>query len=118
MKNAIITAALATALLSGCATMQKAEDTLGTPDAFAKCAVADVATTTIGISTGRMVEANPLTKALTIKALGHVAGAIVPVIGLSILGYYALKALNKPAVTATVTGLTCFSAARNVWLIR
>lgn len=102
-------------ICSGCAAIQKSE--LGGINTYAKCATFDVATTTIGLSTNLMHEANPLTRMLFIKAFGAVGGYVVPVIGLSIAGYYALKWLNKPAVTATVSGLTCFSAARNLWLI-
>ena len=102
-------------LLSGCATI---ESNLGTPDAFAKCATFDVATTTIGLATNRMHEIDPLAKALTIHSIGRVAGIVAPVIGLSIAAYYALKWLDKPAVTATAAALTCASAARNLYLIR
>jgi uncharacterized protein YceK len=63
-------------------------------------------------------ELNPLVRALTIHGLGRVAGVLVPAIGLSIAGYYFLKWLNKPAVTATAAGLTCLSAGRNLYLIR
>jgi len=100
--------------LSGCATV----DRLGTPQNFAKCATFDVATTTIGLATNRMREIDPLAKALTIHGIGRVAGIVVPVIGLSIAAYYALKWLDKPAVTATAAALTCASAARNLYLIR
>ncbi len=103
--------------LSGCAGLPSVEQ-IGTPDNFAKCAAADVVTTTIGLSVGGMVEGNPLTRALTIKAFGHVAGTVVPVIGLSVAGYYLLKWINRPAVTATATALTCFSAARNLYISR
>ena len=105
---------LLTLLFSGCATVDK----LGTPDNFAKCATFDVATTTIGLATNRMHEIDPLVKALTVHGIGRVAGAVIPVIGLSIAGYYFLKWLNKPAITATAAALTCASAARNLYLIR
>jgi hypothetical protein len=109
----LVSVFLLTLLFSGCATVDK----LGTPENFAKCATFDVATTTIGLATNRMHEIDPLVKALTVHGIGRV-GAVVPVIGLSIAGYYFLKWLNKPAVTATAAGLTCLSAGRNLYLIR
>ena len=109
MKTAV--AVLSISLLSGCAT-------LGTPSRFADCAAADVATTTLGLATNRMHEIDPLVKALTIHGAGRVMGAVIPVIGLSIASYDFLKWLDKPAVTATATGVTCFAAARNLYLIR
>jgi len=100
--------------LSGCATI----DRLGTSQNFAKCATFDVATTTIGLATNRMREIDPMVKVLTVHGLGRVAGAVIPVIGLSIAGYYLLKWINRPAITATAAALTCASAARNLYLIR
>jgi len=101
--------------LTGCATVQQ---NFGKPDDFAKCAAADVVTTAAGIGSGLIHEINPLTKALAIPALGHVGSVVVPVIGLSIAGYYFLKWLDKPQVTAAAAVITCGSAARNVWLMR
>ena len=105
------------ALLNGCAALQSVEP-IDHPDTFAKCAAADVATTTIGLASGRMVEGNALTKALAIPALGKVAGTVVPLIGLSIAGYYLLKSLDAPAVTTAAAGLTCIAAARNLVIIQ
>ena len=51
-------------------------------------------------------------------AFGAVGGYVVPVIGLSVAGYYLLRWINRPAVTAMVAGVTCISAARNLYLIR
>lgn len=104
-------------LLTGCTSMQSIEE-FGTPENFAKCAAADVVTTTIGLSTNLIHEDNPLTRALFVKALGRVGGYVVPVIGLSVAGYYFFKWLNRPAVTATAAAVTCFSAARNLYLMR
>lgn len=102
-------------VLPGCASMQKLEEKLGSnTDAYVECAKADVLTTTIGLASGSMLEANPLVNALKIKALGSVFGTVAPVIGLSIAGYYILKWLDKPPVTAAVTVATCFAAARNL----
>lgn len=100
--------------LSGCVTV----DRLGTTDNFAKCAAADVGTTALGLSLNRMHEIDPLAKALYIKALGPVGGYVVPVIALSIAGYYALKWLDRPRVTATAAAATCIAAGRNLYLIR
>ena len=97
--------------LSGCAS-------IGTPAGFAGCAAADVATTAYGLSVNRMHEVDPLVKALTIHGLGRVAGAVVPVIGLSVLAYYGLKWLDKPTVTAVASSLECAGAARNLWIAR
>ena len=105
-----IIAIIALLALSGCAT-------LGKPDTFAKCATADVAVTTVGLATGTMAEANPLTNALAIKALGPVAGTVVPLIGLSVAAYYVLKKINSPALTATATVLTCGAVVNNVAII-
>ena len=90
---------------------------LGTPDNFAKCATFDVAATTIGLATNRMREIDPIVKALSIHGIGRVASAVIPVIGLSIAGYYLLDWLNKPDVTAAAVIATCFTAARNIYLI-
>jgi hypothetical protein len=86
-------------------------------DTYAKCAAADTLTTAVGLATGRLAEANPLTRALQVKALGKVAGTLVPVIGLSIAGYYLLKWINAPRVTQTVTAATCAIAVNNAYII-
>lgn len=116
----MIRSAVALAILlacSGCAAVRTVDD-LASTDTYAKCAAADVATTAIGLSRHRMAEGNPITRALAIKALGHVGGIVVPVIGLSILTWYALRALDEPVVTTVASGLTCFSAGRNLWIVR
>ena len=111
MKRAILIAAL---LLAGCATVR---EEISTPEGYAKCAAADLASTALFLSTTAQQEANPIVKALTVKALGHVAGTLIPGIGLSIAVYYGLKWLNQPAVTTAATVLTCASAVRNVYLV-
>jgi hypothetical protein len=94
--------------LGGCASVQ-------TLDAYKVCATADVVTTAVGLQTGTMIEANPLTKAL---AVGHsVAGTVIPLIGLSIAGYYILKYLNEPRVTGVVNVLTCGVAINNAAIL-
>ena len=100
--------------LAGCATMER----MGTPDNYAKCAAADVATTAAFLTKPGMHELNPLVRALKVSALGHIGSVVAPAIGVSMLAYYALKWLDKPAVTATAAALTCASAARNLYLIR
>ena len=114
LAGAVLAGALA---LSGCATIERGEG-LGNVDTFAKCATADVVTTTIGLASGGMVEGNPLTQALTIKALGDVAGVVVPLVGLSIAAYYLLKYIDRPVVTAAAAGLTCAAAVRNIVIIQ
>ena len=109
-------AIFALAALVGCTSMPTVQQ-IGTPRNFAKCATADVVTTTIGLSANTMHEVDPLVKALTIHGLGRVAGIVVPVIGLSIAGYYLLKWINKPALTATATVLTCVTAIHNSYLV-
>ena len=115
MRMKLLATATAIALLSGCAALngpqiiggaalggaasQAGMATLESTDTFAKCAAADVVTTTVGLSRNVMHEVNPLTKALTIHALGRVAGTIVPVIGLSIAGYWLLREINRARVT-------------------
>ena len=112
MKTLILFLALG---LAGCASMER----MGTPENYAKCAAADVISTQMFlVQTPLRHEENALVVALKIRSLGHVAGLIVPAIGLSIAAYYALKWLDKPAVTATAAALTCASAARNLYLIR
>lgn len=106
-------AALLAATLTGCATLTQP----AALDAYKQCAVADVITTTAGLSMNVMHEGNPLTRALIIHSLGPVAGVVIPVIGLSIAGYYILQAINKPVLTAGVAGLTCISSMRNVGII-
>ena len=126
--------ALSVALLAGCSSLPTV-DQIGTPANFAKCAAADVVTTGAMLSwhgtyttaangaiTHHFVYENePIVRALAIHSLGRVAGTLVPLvplIGLSIAGYYALKWLNRPAVTATAAIATCIGAGRNLWLIR
>ncbi len=122
--------------LTGCASLQKVTEEvgnavfvtnidtakpfagLGDVDTYAKCATADVVTTTIGLSSTGLKEGGFLAKALYIKAFGHVLGTVIPVIGLSIAGYYILKTLDKPVITAAATGLTCFVAGRNLYRIQ
>lgn len=106
------------AALGGCASIQSSESgQLGSLDTYTKCAVADVATTTIGLATHTMMEGNLLSRALFIEAFGAVGGYVVPVIGLSIAGYYLLRYINKPAVTASVSVATCAIALNNLSLI-
>lgn len=112
MKRCAVSA-VAALLLSGCATIER----FGTVDNFVKCASADVITTAFGLSTGSLVERNPLTRALTIGSLGKVAGTVVPVIALSIAAYYALKRIDAPKLTQTVTVLTCAAAVHNAYLV-
>ena len=100
--------------LAGCATMER----MGTPDNYAKCAAADVATTSAFLTKPGLYELNPLVNALKVPALGHIGSIVAPAIGVSMLAYYALKWIKKPAVTATAAALTCASAARNLYLIR
>ena len=110
----VIFVLLISAIISGCASVPK-KDAL---NLFAACAAADVVTTTIGLSTKRIVEANPITRALFIKALGPVAGYVVPVIGLSVLGYLLLlDLLDNPTITAAAAGATCYVAGKNAALI-
>lgn len=116
-----IALALSVALISGCATVHMNEHdalaTVGSLDTYTKCAAADVVTTAIGLGTHTMAEGNPLTRALAIKAFGAVGGPVVAVAVLSVAGYYALKAINKPVLTAAASILTCGAAIRNLGII-
>lgn len=104
--------------LGGCASIQSSEPgELGSLDTYTKCAVADVVTTTIGLATNTMMEGNILSRALFIEPLGAVGGYVVPVIALSIAGYYLLEYINEPVVTASVSGITCAVALNNLSLI-
>jgi len=82
-------------------------------NAYTLCAAADVATTSVGLSANVMHEINPLTKALGIKSLGPVAGTVVPLIALSVAGYFILRAIDRSAITAGAAALTCAASIRN-----
>lgn len=114
MKQTLVTGISALCMLCGCATIERA----GTLDNYTACAAADVITTAIGQATPGIREINPITKALTVKGVGHVMGTVIPVIGLSVAGYYLLRTINHPKVTGTVAALTCFGAARNLYIMR
>jgi hypothetical protein len=64
-----------------------------------------------------MVEVNPLVNALAIPALGHVLGTVVPVVGLSIAGYYVLQWINKEEITTAASAATCAVALSNFAII-
>jgi len=109
MKRLALIFALA---LSGCASI----DAIQQPEAlkaYTACAAADVATTAIGLQLNVMHEIDPLARMLFIKGLGPVLGMVVPVIGLEIAGYFILKALDAPKVTAGAAAVTCVASIRN-----
>lgn len=85
--------------------------------AYKACAAADVATTAIGLATHTMMEGNPIARAMFIKALGPVVGMVAPVIALEVAGYFILRAIDKPAITAGAAALTCAASIRNVGII-
>ena len=110
------------ASVSGCASIQSQYETLTTDNEaattfYAQCAAADVVSTFAFLKMTTMYEVNPVVNHFAIPALGHVAGVIVPAIGLSIAAYYGLRWLNEPKVSAAAAALTCASAVRNVYQI-
>ena len=111
--KSILTAIALVLALSGCATLER----VGTLDNYKLAATADVVTTAVGLGTGMMTEANPLTRALAIEAFGHVGGTVVPVIALSIAGYYLLRWINNPTVTGVAVVLTGAAAINNAGIV-
>lgn len=99
--------------IQGCATT----DEVGVKDAYIACGAADAVTTAVGISTGKMVEANPITKALYIDALGKTWGIVVPIIGMLWVIYYALDAVDEPVATGAVATVECGAAIHNLGFI-
>jgi hypothetical protein len=99
---------------AGCASIQSGLESIGTKENYAKCAVADVASTALFLSTTHAAEWNPIVNAVKISALGHVGGVIVPAIGIAILVYHVLDWINNPVVTTAVTVATCGAAAHNL----
>lgn len=77
-------------LFTGCATVER----IGTPQNYTACAAANVGTALLA---------------------GHAASAVIPLAGLAVAGYYALKALDRPAVTGAVTIAACAGAVHNVY---
>jgi hypothetical protein len=87
--------------MSGCATVAKS------PTTFAVCKTVDVASTMYGIHTGKLIEMNPI-----VKALGY-PGLIV----LSVALYEIIKAANNPPLTVAANVVTCPVAAHNLVLL-
>ena len=112
----ITTILLTLLLFSGCAALKTTEER-GDLNTYVKCKTADVATTAVGLATFKMVEGNALINALSIPALGHVFGTLVPVVGLAVATYYALEYINKPQVTQVVSGIACVASVWNLILI-
>ena len=99
MKRALLIAAL---LLSGCATLQ-------TPQASVGCQVADVATTAIALHAGA-VEMNPVAHAL-IGSVGW-PGFLAVKIGVGL--WLAHEAKKAPTVVAVANMATCAVAVHNL----
>lgn len=108
--KSIITIIVIFALLSGCATVSNKET-------YIACGAADVITTGIGIGTGTMVEANPITNALHIGALGDTLGTVVPIVGMLWLLYLVLDKIDEPNLTGGVAAVECGAAVYNLGFI-
>lgn len=100
-------AALALSLLAGCATIK---EVAASPETFAVCKAADVATTAIALSSGHFVEANPLAKVL----LAH---GYFPLIAVSVGMYLIIKHYNDERLTMAANAVTCPIAAHNLFLL-
>ncbi len=87
------------------------------PEAYADCAKADIATSTVAFGAGIASEGNPLVRALSVKALGAVGGPVVAIGALSYGTYALLKHLDAPALTSVNTVGTCAVATSNLAVI-
>lgn len=104
-------------MVSGCASLHDIVEEAGKPESYAKCAALDAASTALFLSATHMHEMNPIVNALHIKALGHVLGTVVPLIGLSYLVHLVLKEIDEPTLTAAAVVTSCGIGARNLLLM-
>lgn len=91
----------------GCAAIQGVAES---PETFAVCKAADVATTAVALSSGHFVEANPLAKVL----LAH---GYFPLIAVSVGMYLIIKHYNDSRLTMAANAVTCPIAAHNLFLL-
>ena len=92
--------------LIGCASIKPIAES---PETFAVCKAADIATTAAIINGGGH-ELNPIAKVL----LTH---NYIPLIAASVLIYWALKKYNEPTATTVANAVTCGVAAHNLVIL-
>ena len=92
--------------LIGCATIKPIAES---PETFAVCKVADIATTAAILSKGG-VELNPIAKGL----LSH---GYLPIIIISVGIYYLLKELENPNLNIAANAVTCGVSAHNALVL-
>ena len=92
--------------LIGCASIKPIAES---PETFAVCKAADIATTAAIINGGGH-ELNPIAKGL----IGH---SYIPLILVSVAIYYALKELNEPKLNVAANAVTCGVAAHNLVIL-
>lgn len=97
-------------LMIGSAQANTLEDVATSPETFAVCKIADVASTAYLLERGLAVEANPVVRALLVHGYA-------PLIAISIGLYYFLKEVNNPVATGTANAITCGVAVHNLLLI-
>jgi hypothetical protein len=112
MKKLLCTLLLAAASLTPAqAQTEQAVEILTSPETFAICKAADMASTAYLLSHGLAIEANPLV------AWSLSVGGYIPLIAVSAGIYYALKHLDNPVATGAANAVTCTVAAHNLLLI-
>lgn len=100
---------MAVVVLTGCSSLR---NTAESTDTFIVCKTADVATTYMGVSSGKFVEANPVVA----KLLSH---GWLPWIALSVGLYFALVELDNKYVTTFANVVTCGAVINNgILLVR
>lgn len=98
---------LLTTVLIGCTTIKTVAEST---DTFAVCKAADVATTYLGVSSGKFIEANPVMAKL-------LSFGWLPFVGLSVGLYYWLVEINDKEVTTAANAITCGVAGHNMLLL-
>lgn len=81
------------------------------PDTFAVCKAADVATTAVALNSGQFVEANLLLKPFI--GPGH----FLPLVFVSVALWYVIDHYANKETTAAANVITCGVAAQNLLLI-
>ena len=91
--------------LSGCSFLQSREGLIA-------CTALDVGSTVYGVSSGKLIELNPLWKA-SVNA-GHYLPFVLGAVAL----VWLVDRYASPEVTGVVSGVECGLGARNVFLMR
>lgn len=103
----MIRAILLCLLLTSCATVQTVAES---PTTFAACKVADIATTSYALYTGRFVERNPFVSSI-------IGGGYIPLIAVSIALWYLIDYYDEPLLTIGANAITCPVAIHNAVLL-